>query len=239
MMNLSELDQLEEELNGVLGADAKYWRENDAKFRAVAQNSTYEQFEDIVKTSHLKPLDKSDKSPKSKTNSNSIWNSIAAATSRKGTNEEVSLNQTSRARGSDVSKLRGGLPRNVVEFHNIWRNLEISERLSFIREVGQSNIARIFHVEIPPELLGDVIHTFLAFGPSIQDLVTVVQTLESLSLAKRFSLSIQFLSMVEKQTLGQLMEKLDQGIRDRQQDLAELGVTEWNLQELRKIYRFK
>jgi len=233
MMNLSELDQLEEELTGVLGEDAKYWRENDAKFRAVAQNSTYEQFEDIVKTSHLKPLDKSDKSPKSKTNSNSIWNSIAAATSRKGTNEEVSVSQPGRARGP-----RGGQPRNVDEFHNIWRNLEISERLSFIREVGQANIARIFNVEIPPELLGDVIHTFLAFGPSIQDLVSVVQTLETLSLAKRFSLSIQFLSLVEKQTLGQLLEKLDQGIRDRQQDIAEMGVTEWNLQEIRKIYRF-
>ena len=37
-------------------ADERYWRENDAKFRAVAQHASYDQFEQIVKASHLKPL---------------------------------------------------------------------------------------------------------------------------------------------------------------------------------------
>ena len=60
---------------------------------------------------------------------------------------------------------------------------------------------------------------------------------ETLSQAKRFSLSIQFLSLVERQTLGQLMEKMWAGLTDRQQDLAEMGVTEWNLQEVRRKYR--
>ena len=55
---LASLDQVETELNTMLEQDNRYWRENDAKFRAVAQNATYEQFEDIVKASHLKPLDK-------------------------------------------------------------------------------------------------------------------------------------------------------------------------------------
>ena len=58
-----------------------------------------------------------------------------------------------------------------------------------------------------------------------------------MSLAKRFSLSIQFLSLVEKQTLGQLLEKLSAGLTDRQQDLAERGVTEWNIQEIKKKYK--
>ena len=59
---LASLDQVETELNSMLAQDRSYWRENDAKFRAVAQNATYEQFEDIVKASHLKPLEKTDKS---------------------------------------------------------------------------------------------------------------------------------------------------------------------------------
>ena len=58
-----------------------------------------------------------------------------------------------------------------------------------------------------------------------------------MSLAKRFSLSIQFLSLVEKQTLGQLLEKLSAGLTDSQQDLAERGVTEWNIQEIKKKYK--
>ena len=33
-----------------------YWQKNDAKFRALAQNATYDQFEEIVKASHIKPL---------------------------------------------------------------------------------------------------------------------------------------------------------------------------------------
>ena len=40
----------------VVVADERYWRENDAKFRAVAQHASYDQFEQIVKASHLKPL---------------------------------------------------------------------------------------------------------------------------------------------------------------------------------------
>ena len=40
-----------------MNADAKYQRENDAKFRAVAQRvQTYEEFEGIVKASHLVPM---------------------------------------------------------------------------------------------------------------------------------------------------------------------------------------
>ena len=45
------LDRLESELNSVLEQDSRYWTENDAKFRAVAQNVSYEQFEEIVKAS--------------------------------------------------------------------------------------------------------------------------------------------------------------------------------------------
>ena len=50
------LDLLECELTDTIEQDSRYWRENNAKFRAVAQNATYEQFEEIVKASHLKPI---------------------------------------------------------------------------------------------------------------------------------------------------------------------------------------
>ena len=56
MSNVRELESLHNDLSKVIKNDEAYWRQNDAKFRALAQNATYDQFEEIVKASHLKPL---------------------------------------------------------------------------------------------------------------------------------------------------------------------------------------
>jgi hypothetical protein len=54
--------KLEKELALAVEADAKYQRENAAKFRAVEQRvGSYEEFKDIVAASHLKPLEKKDR----------------------------------------------------------------------------------------------------------------------------------------------------------------------------------
>ena len=58
MSNVRELESLANDLSKVIKSDEVYWRQNDAKFRALAQNATYDQFEEIVKASHLKPLGK-------------------------------------------------------------------------------------------------------------------------------------------------------------------------------------
>ena len=56
-----DFGKLEKQLLVAVDEDARYRRENDAKFRAVAQNvASYEEFKDIVAASHLKPLDKKD-----------------------------------------------------------------------------------------------------------------------------------------------------------------------------------
>ncbi|EEB16835.1 conserved hypothetical protein [Pediculus humanus corporis] len=72
-------DILEEELEKAIVADEKYQRENDAKFRAVEQKvATYDEFRDIVKASHLKPLEKTEKIvDPNLSQKNVIWNSVA------------------------------------------------------------------------------------------------------------------------------------------------------------------
>ena len=172
---------------------------------------------------------KPNKSPNSKTKT-SIWNSITSATSRKSSCETKPATNPDGMSLSVVTITTGTqVPRNIDEFQLKWRSIEICDRIGFVQEVGQSAITKIFSTEIPPELLADFLYTFLTLGPSLTDLVVVVQTLESLSQAKRFSLSLQFLSAVERQTAGQLVEKLRAGLIDRQQDLAERGVTEWQI----------
>lgn len=57
-----DFNKLEKEFNRAVEADAKYQRENAAKFRAVEQRvGSYEEFKDIVAASHLKPLEKKDR----------------------------------------------------------------------------------------------------------------------------------------------------------------------------------
>ena len=231
------LDKIESELNSVLDQDNRYWRENDAKFRAVAQNVSYEQFEEIVKASHLKPLDKSDKSQLSKPKS-SIWNSIANVTSRKSASDDKRLENA----GINKATME---PKNVDEFYDSWKNVEKCDRISFLEELGQDKLKKVLTTEIPSELIVDFIHTFLSFAPSASSevdtllLATVVRTLELVTQSRRFSLSVQFLSAAERAAGAQLMEKLRVSLTDRQQDLAELGVTEWNIENIANKFQFK
>jgi hypothetical protein len=51
------LNQLEATIASAVEQDGRYSRENDAKFRAVAQKvQSFEEFEGIVKASHIKPM---------------------------------------------------------------------------------------------------------------------------------------------------------------------------------------
>ena len=114
--NQLSLDVLESELTNSIEQDSRYWRENSAKFRAVAQNSTYEQFEEIVKASHLKPIEKQDKTQYGKIKS-TIWNSIASATSRntKSASTEFNKQDTEEAEGECSNNYN---PKNFDDFYD-------------------------------------------------------------------------------------------------------------------------
>ena len=226
------LDVLESELADTIEQDSRYWRENSAKFRAVAQNASYEQFEEIVKASHLRPIEKQDKTQYGKMKT-TIWNSIANAASRKSTNTEYHKSETSEASDDCISN---STPKTFDEFHDSWRRTEMSERIKFLQNIGSPSLKNILSVEVPPELIVDFLYTFMSFGPSLSDLVTVVNSLELISQSRRFSLNIQFLSRSERAAAGQLLEKLRAGLTDRQQDLAELGVTEWHIENIARNF---
>eukprot|EP01147_Barroeca_monosierra_P004532 gene4532-6746_t len=50
-------DRLSSVMQEATKREDRYWRENDAKFRAVSQKvASYEEFEDIVKAAHIKPI---------------------------------------------------------------------------------------------------------------------------------------------------------------------------------------
>ena len=49
-----DFDQLEAELTGLAQEESLYWLRNDAKFRAVQNTSSYEEFQNIVKVATQK-----------------------------------------------------------------------------------------------------------------------------------------------------------------------------------------
>ena len=60
-----DFKKLEKDLFAAVEEDARYQRENDAKFRAIEQKvGSYEEFKDIVAASHLRSLDKKDREGK-------------------------------------------------------------------------------------------------------------------------------------------------------------------------------
>ena len=226
--HLDTLDLLESELNSVLEEDSRYWTENDAKFRAVAQNVSYEQFEEIVKASHLKPLDKKDKSQLSEPK-NTIWNSISKVAYRKTSNNEINNSNEIVQNSND--------PRNISDFYACWKNKEVCDKISFIKELGQSKMREIFVSEVSSELIVELLNTFLSFKPS--DVIVVVQTLELLSETKRFSLTVEFLSRSERQASAELLQRLRSALAKNPLDLAKLGVTELNIENIEKSFKIK
>ena len=56
-----------------------------------------------------------------------------------------------------------GPARTMDEFLVAWGSLEVGERIDYVGGLDQETMSRLFHTEIPPQLLGDMLHTFLAF----------------------------------------------------------------------------
>ncbi|XP_060074310.1 coiled-coil domain-containing protein 103-like [Ylistrum balloti] len=220
-------DKLEKELYAAVDADKRYWRENDAKFRAVGQKvESYEEFQDIVKASHLKPLEKGD-------NLNNIvfdqpWNSHAI---------KMKNAAPLKSTGSNLHKT-DNLPKNGQEFARDWRrhHKTVEGQYDFLLSIGGARLEEIFKTEISFGLLGDIL-TALCSGFSNSDSTAILAIVEGLSSANRFSLSVQFLSSKEKQVCSDLFQKLQLSIESQTE--ADGKHIQDRLKELEKIYELK
>ncbi|XP_069108787.1 coiled-coil domain-containing protein 103-like isoform X2 [Argopecten irradians] len=220
-------DKLEKELHAAVDADKRYWRENDAKFRAVGQKvESYEEFQDIVKASHLKPLEKGD-------NLNNIvfdqpWNSHAI---------KMKNAAPLKSTGGDLQPT-DNLPKNGQEFARDWRrhHKTVDSQYEYLLNIGGPRLAEIFKAEISFGLLGDII-TALCQKFSNSDSSAVLDIVDGLSSANRFSLSVQFLSSKEKQVCSDLFHKLRLSTEDQTEEDGKHHQDRLN--ELEKVYELK
>lgn len=102
--------------------------------------------------------------------------------------------------------------------------------------MGPAGLTQIFSIDMPTALLGEIFEALLGFAPTVEGVAMVVRLLEALTRVRRFSLVVHFLNASEKASCQQLIHKLLASLIQREQDLAELGITEWSIQELGKQF---
>lgn len=129
-------------------------------------------------------------------------------------------------------------PSGSAQFLNNWQTADNLTRLSILYKLGPAGLSNIFTVDMPTALLGEIFEALMSFKPSC-DVVTVVQLLEALTQIKRFNLVVHFLNSSERAICQQLIQKLVASLVGKEQDLAELGITEWSIQELGKKFLVK
>ncbi|XP_062513843.1 coiled-coil domain-containing protein 103-like [Corticium candelabrum] len=195
--------QLEKEFAAAVAADEKYQRENDAKFRAIHQKvGTYEEFRDIVRASHLKPLDRKDILS---TERKQPWNCVAVS----GGSGAIASGSLEGPADTIVTTRTGQLPQTSSEFNRQWRQCKTErDKSSFLLYIGGQQLLKIFRTEISFGLLGDMM-TAMNKSFESDNAKTVVDILECLSQTGRFSLTCQFLSSNEKFEISRLFEKLE------------------------------
>ncbi|XP_074662240.1 dynein axonemal assembly factor 19-like [Tubulanus polymorphus] len=193
-----DFNKLERELEAAVEADAKYNRENDAKFRAIHQKvASYDEFRDIVLASHLKPLEKKDKINDMKFQQ--PWNVHADSTPGGKSASERETNQI---------KTSEKVPSTSHEFSKNWKRLKTSaEKYDFLSFVGVENLEKIFKIEIAFGLLGEIVTALLLNENSNCEFIFNV--LETLSRCGRFQLSVEFLSKKESKTISDLFDRVD------------------------------
>ncbi|XP_050418014.1 coiled-coil domain-containing protein 103 [Patella vulgata] len=206
-----DFNKIDKELDAAVEADKRYYRENDAKFRAVHQKvATYDEFRDIVLASHIKPLEKGDRISECKMTQ--PWNTVA--------NKEIPVNYDKNTE-NQTQQNSNRIPKTSQEFGKHWKKSlkTLDEKYKYLIDIGGEKLTKIFHAEISFGLLGDIIQALTMYR--LDEMSCVVDILDKLTTINRFSLSVQFLSSKEKVVCKQLFEKLlkdsadDETIQDK------------------------
>lgn len=190
--------RLEKEMACAIEADARYQRENSAKFRAVEQRvGSYEEFRDIVAASHLKPLDRKDITGKKERLQ--PWNLHASKEPMKDNHHSQGV----------IPSQPVAVPQTAHDFTRHWRRLckTKDDKYRFLCEVGGKQMAKIFKAEISLGLLGEFIEVLSGCWKDANS-VDVFCILSSLTKTNRFSLTLQFLSSTERYFAAELFNKL-------------------------------
>eukprot|EP00116_Pleurobrachia_bachei_P009316 sb/3469578/ len=187
--------KLERQIDTAVAADERYWTQNQAKIRAVTNKvASYEEFEEIVKASHLKPLEKGDRISDMDVFTQP-WN---VASSK----DNYSLTEPAQ---SDLST---SSLKTLTRFNREWRKgKQPSDRFQLLLSMTEVDVLRVFHAEIGLGLLGEIIEVVqICFSEDQTE--KVCELLTALPKCGRFDLSLNFLSQKEKLALKSVLDSV-------------------------------
>lgn len=184
-----------------LEADGKYDREDAAKFRAVAQKvPTYEDFENMVIGSHLKPM-KEDVTDL--TLGRSAWDTTGRSKTRARRRDKTA------GMGQQHMGLPKEAPPTVQKFMRDWRRNcpALLDKYNYLLLCGPTFLTDMFKVEVPDGQLGPF---FVALneGYSSKDALKVKAILEALKTTGRYKLAVDFMMDNEEAAHMELLTKL-------------------------------
>ena len=208
--DMIDFNKLESELADAIAKDEKYQRENDAKFRAIRQKvANYDEFRDIVLASHLKPLDKQDKSGGMRYQS---WN-------RMGINSDKTVN----ADCDHIPSTSWLIPKTSSEFDKSWKRIckSSSDKFEFLVAIGPEGLKNIFITDSP---LGEIVECISEEANYPDHLSIILGLLEIISLSKRFSLNLSFLDSEEIKKLKDIFSNCEKSLQisDNEVELLKL-----------------
>jgi len=214
------VSQLEAAIATAVRKDERYNLENDAKFRAVAQKvGSYEEFEDIVKASHMKPMTED---VAALSLSRSSWNPTGRTKQRM--TEEVPTYISAAA--IPVLPAKAITDREFVRAWKAFKN-DGAKKFEYLISFKPSVLKAIFRSEISDGLLGDFLLA-LAQGPITELAASVLDLLTALASTGRFSLALEFLAQTERAAVSKIFSVLaahadTKDRSDQIQSLYELG----------------
>lgn len=201
--------KLEQEFYAARQADEKYSRENDAKFRAVHQKvASYEEFQDIVAASHLKPLDRQDNIMGGMAGVKQPWNKLCSGGSD-GVNNKNALDSGDSTKKDSVNS---NSIKTRDDFSKAWKMLpgDDQRRVDFLTGFDQEFLVRVFECDIPMNFMETALQS-MNRDFSADDCKrnrALVGVLYAFTKSSRFALSLRFLGKRDKENVSELLAKL-------------------------------
>lgn len=202
-----DAEKIRDQVRREVMAEEKYWRENDAKMRAVEQRvPTYEDFKQIVMASHLKPLEKGETLRNAKLLHNNTWNPCVLHSS--------SATAVTSAAEQQPVKPPVAKPTTSHEFKKAWQRLppDMEAKWAFLSSLGPDALAGQFSGDVNSDQLGDflvLIERKLQAAPADPDTARLAFVLLRLfGACKRFSLNKMFLKAAEKDAFHSIVQLL-------------------------------
>eukprot|EP00730_Choanoeca_flexa_P013764 TRINITY_DN5680_c0_g1_i1.p1 TRINITY_DN5680_c0_g1~~TRINITY_DN5680_c0_g1_i1.p1 ORF type:complete len:233 (+),score=36.31 TRINITY_DN5680_c0_g1_i1:125-823(+) len=202
-------DRLNLTLQHAVEREDKYYRENDAKFRAVAQKvQSYEEFEDIVKASHIKPMTEDVTQLELKRSS---W----STSGREKERERRRLRQDAAKPKLDINRLQVERPQ---DFDRAWNSCTSNNAYyQLLLAVGGKQLHQLFKAGLGLTFLDKAVEVLDEYK-EVEDKDDISLVLRAFGRTERFELTLDLLSERSRQKATALLRYVKQGV-----DEVELG----------------